>query len=208
MELVELKVNEFMHVLGSDEPAPGGGSASALAAAMGISLVKMVAELTTGKKKYAEHEALIQEVLKEATSLQRVLLEAIDKDTQAFNVVSAVFSMPKNTEEEKMARREAMQLALKGAAISPYEMMETIVKGLKVVKKAVGKSNANAASDLGVAALNLKSGLQGAWLNVLINLSGIKEEAFVEGYRVNGEALLREGCQLADQIYEEIVTLV
>ncbi len=121
MELVELKVNEFMHVLGSDEPAPGGGSASALAAAMGISLVKMVAELTTGKKKYAEHEALIQEVLKEATSLQGVLLEAIDKDTQAFNVVSAVFSMPKNTEEEKMARREAMQLALKGAAISPMK---------------------------------------------------------------------------------------
>lgn len=208
MELVELKVNEFMHVLGSDEPAPGGGSASALAAAMGISLVKMVAELTTGKKKYAEHEAVTQEVLVEATRLQAVLLEAIDKDTQAFNVVSAVFSMPKETEEDKMARREAMQLALKGAAISPYEMMETIVSGLKVVKKAVGKSNVNAASDLGVAALNLKSGLQGAWLNVLINLSGIKEEAFVDGYRTNGEVLLKEGSQLADSIYEEILTLV
>ncbi|WP_314062153.1 cyclodeaminase/cyclohydrolase family protein [uncultured Vagococcus sp.] len=208
MELVELKVNEFMHVLGSDEPAPGGGSASALAAAMGISLVKMVAELTTGKKKYAEHETMIQEVLVEATDLQAILLDAIDKDTQAFNVVSAVFSMPKETDEEKTARREAMQLALKGAAISPYEMMETIVRGLKVVKKAVGKSNVNAASDLGVAALNLKSGLQGAWLNVLINLSGIKEEAFVDGYRGNGQALLEEGCLLADEIYEEIVTLV
>ena len=198
MELVELKVNEFMHVLGSDEPAPGGGSASALAAAMGISLVKMVAELTTGKKKYAEHETMIQEVLVEATDLQAILVDAIDKDTQAFNVVSAVFSMPKETDEEKTARREAMQLALKGAAISPYEMMETIVRGLKV----------NAASDLGVAALNLKSGLQGAWLNVLINLSGIKEEAFVDGYRGNGQALLEEGCLLADEIYEEIVTLV
>lgn len=208
MKLVELKVNEFMTVLGSDEPAPGGGSASALAAAMGISLAKMVAELTAGKKKYAEHEAVTQEVLGEATELQKELLEAIDKDTEAFNVVSAVFSMPKETEEEKAARRDAMQKALKGAAISPYDMMETILASLKVVKKAVGKSNLNAASDLGVAALNLKSGLQGAWLNVLINLSGIKDQAFVDGYRANGEALLAEGCELADSIYAEILTLV
>lgn len=208
MKLVELKVNEFMTVLGSDEPAPGGGSASALAAAMGISLVKMVAELTTGKKKYAEHENLIQGVLSEASRLQIELLEAIDKDTEAFNVVSAVFSMPKETEEEKAARRDAMQQALKGAAVSPYEMMETIIQALKITKKAVGKSNLNAASDLGVAALNLKSGLQGAWLNVLINLSGIKDEGFVKVYRTKGEELLKDGCELADSIYEEILTLV
>lgn len=208
MKLVELKVHEFMTVLGSDEPAPGGGSAAALAAAMGISLTKMVTELTKGKKKYVEYETSTQAVLAEASRLQVELLEAIDKDTEAFNVVSAVFTMPKETEEEKVARREEMQKALKGAAVSPYEMMETILHALKTTSKAVGKTNVNAASDLGVAALNLKSGLQGAWLNVLINLSGINDSNFVEEYRSKGEKLLQEGSQLADDIYGKVLTLV
>lgn len=208
MKLVELKVNEFVDVLGSDAPAPGGGSAAALSAAMGISLTKMVCELTIGKKKYAEFEAEIKQVYEDSVKLQSSLLKAIDEDTEAFNVVSAVFSMPKETDEEKAARREAMQSALQGAAKSPYHMMELMVEALHVTSRAVGKSNTNAASDLGVAALNLKAGLQGAWLNVLINLSGIKEEAFVSEYRQNGEKLLDEGCQLADEIYSEILKVV
>lgn len=208
MKLVDLKVNEFMKVLGSDEPAPGGGSAAALAAAMGISLTKMVGELTTGKEKYAEHEELTQTILKESAILQVELLEAIDKDTEAFNAVSAVFGMPKGTDEEKAKRREAMQKALEGAAVSPFNMMETIVKALELTQKAVGKSNTNAASDLGVSALNLKSGLQGAWLNILINLSGIKNQEFVDKYRKEGEVLLNKGSDIADNIYKVVLTLV
>ncbi|MGX6978324.1 cyclodeaminase/cyclohydrolase family protein [Vagococcus elongatus] len=208
MKLVDLQVKEFMSVLGSNEPAPGGGSASALAAAMGVSLVKMVGELTIGKKRYVENEALIQKILEESARLQEELLAAIDKDTEAFNEVSAVFSMPKETEEDKTVRREAMQKALQGAAISPYEMMVISVAALRVTKQAVGKSNVNAASDLGVAALNLKSGLQGAWLNVLINLSSIQDQSFVEKYRGAGEALLVESTALADSIYDEVLTLI
>ncbi|MGO2083416.1 cyclodeaminase/cyclohydrolase family protein [Vagococcus sp.] len=208
MKLIDLKVHEFMTVLGSNEPAPGGGSAAALSATMGASLVKMVAELTKGKKKYVEFEELTHEVLVEATRLQDELLQSIDKDTEAFNEVSAVFSMPKETEEHKAARREAMQKALQGAAISPFNMMTLMVATLKVTEKAVGKSNVNAVSDLGVAALNLKAGLQGAWLNVLINLSGIKDETFVKTYREKGEALLTEGCTIADRVYEEVLKLV
>ncbi|MGX7014789.1 cyclodeaminase/cyclohydrolase family protein [Vagococcus silagei] len=208
MKLVDLKVHEFMTVLGSDEPAPGGGSAAALSATMGISLVKMVSELTKGKKKYAEFETLTDEIMSEAIRLQDELLESIDKDTEAFNEVSAVFSMPKETDADKAARREAMQTALQGAAKSPFNMMVLMVAALKVTEKGVGKSNANAASDLGVAALNLKAGLQGAWLNVLINLSSIKDEAFVKTYREKGEALLEEGCQIADRVYVEILKQV
>jgi len=208
MKLTDMRVNEFMNVLGSDEPAPGGGSASALAGAMGISLTKMVTELTIGKKKYVEFDQLAQDTQKEAQALQKELTEAIDKDTEAFNVVSAVFSMPKSTPEEKAARSEALQSALQGAAISPYNMMETCVRALTVTKKIVGKSNTNAASDLGVAALNLKSALQGSWLNVLINLSSIKDQAFVEKYRKDGTDLLDVGCQMADEIYKEIVEII
>lgn len=208
MKLTDMKVNKFMNVLGSDEPAPGGGSASALAGSMGISLTKMVTELTIGKKKYADYEDLVQETQQKAQALQQELLEDIDKDTEAFNVVSAVFSMPKDTPEEKAKRSEALQKALQGAAVSPYEMMETCVEALRVTEKIVGKSNTNAASDLGVAALNLKSGLQGSWLNVLINLSSIKNQDFIAEYKEKGTALLQEGSQLADDIYNEILKTI
>ena len=208
MKLVDLSLTDFAQVLGSDAPAPGGGSAAALSAANGISLTKMVCELTLGKKKYAEFEAEIAQVHAESARLQESLLAAIDKDTEAFNLVSAVFDMPKETEEDKAARREAMQQALKEATQSPYGMMEDILVALQTTQKAVGKSNTNAASDLGVAALNLKAGLQGAWLNVLINLSGVKDEAFVADYRSKGEDLLQKGCVLADEIYQEILKVV
>ena len=144
----------------------------------------------------------------ESARLQERLLAAIDKDTEAFNLVSAVFDMPKETEEDKAARREAMQQALKEATKSPYGIMEDILAALQTTQKAVGKSNTNAASDLGVAALNLKAGLQGAWLNVLINLSGVKDEAFVADYHSKGEDILQKGCALADEIYQEILKVV
>lgn len=205
MKLVEMQINDFIAVLGSDTPAPGGGSASALAAAQGIALTKMVTELTIGKKKYAEFEDEIELLQKKAKSLQEGLLRTIDEDTEAFNQVSAVFGLPKTTEEEKKARREAMQSALKGAAVTPFSMMEKIVDALKVTQAAVGKSNTNAASDLGVAALNLKAALQGAWLNVLINLASIKDEMFVRQYRKAGESLVEEGSKIADATYQQIL---
>lgn len=205
MKLVEMQINDFIAVLGSDTPAPGGGSASALAAAQGIALTKMVTELTIGKKKYAEFEDEIELLQKKAKSLQEGLLRASDEDTEAFNQVSAVFGLPKTTEEEKKARREAMQSALKGAAVTPFSMMEKIVDALKVTQAAVGKSNTNAASDLGVAALNLKAALQGAWLNVLINLASIKDEMFVRQYRKAGESLVEEGSKIADATYQQIL---
>ena len=204
MKLVDLNLKEFARVLGSDAPAPGGGSAAALAAANGISLTKMVCELTLGKKKYAEVQEEIQAVHADSSRLQASLLEAIDKDTEAFNLVSAVFDMPKETEEDKAARRQAMQEALKVATKSPFAMMEEIYQALKVTKRAVGRSNTNAASDLGVAALNLKAGLQGAWLNVLINLAGSKDQDFVQEYKEAGHSLLEKGNQLADEIYQDI----
>ncbi|AUT05614.1 Formimidoyltetrahydrofolate cyclodeaminase [Streptococcus parauberis] len=205
MKLVDLSLFEFAQVLGSDAPAPGGGSAAALSAANGISLTKMVCELTLGKKKYADEEALIKTVHEASSQLQMDLLAAIDKDTEAFNLVSAVFDMPKETDNDKLARRQAMQNALKEATKSPFSMMEQMLEAIKVTEKAVGHTNTNAASDLGVAALNLKAGLQGAWLNVLINLAGIKDTEFVDSYETRGQSILEEGSQLADKIYTEVL---
>ncbi|WP_419775172.1 cyclodeaminase/cyclohydrolase family protein [Ignavigranum ruoffiae] len=205
MGLVDLKVSEFVEVLGSDEPAPGGGSASALAGSMGIALTKMVTELTLGKKKYADFQDEIQKIHDQSVELQDKLVKAIDKDTEAFNEVAAVFEMPKETDEDKAKRREAMQKALKVAATTPLEVMELMVESLRVTSAAVGKSNTNAASDLGVAALNLKSGLQGAWLNVLINISGIKDQEFVNDFKAKGETILNEGMRLADTTYTQIL---
>ncbi|BCA84574.1 sugar ABC transporter substrate-binding protein [Enterococcus saigonensis] len=208
MKLVEMQLNEFVKILGSNAPAPGGGSASALAAAQGIALTKMVTELTIGKKKYAEFEVEMKDLQEKAAVLQEELLVAIDEDTVAFNQVSAVFEMPKNTEEEKKERQKAMQNALQGAAMTPFKMMEKIVAALELTQKAIGKSNTNAASDLGVAALNLKAALQGAWLNVLINLSSIEDDAFVLQYKRDGKELVTKGSTLADTIYQKIIEII
>lgn len=208
MKLVDMKVEEFVSVLGSSSPAPGGGSASALAGAIGASLTIMVCELTIGKEKYLEHEELMKDIKTKMKELCNLFKTSIDKDTDAFNAVSAVFSMPKETDEDKALRRQAMQDALKQATIVPYEVMELAAKALELTHAAVGKSNSNAASDLGVSALNLKSSLQGAWLNVLINLSSVKDEAFVSEYQEKGQRLLDENCKLADEIYKTILTLL
>lgn len=204
MKLVDLTITDFMQTLGSDAPAPGGGSASALAGATGVSLLKMVTELTIGKKKYAEFESEMIEVRDKAQVLQHQLLVAIDEDTESFNEVSAVFAMPKETDEDKVKRSQAMQKALKNATITPFNVMTVLSDVLTLTSRAVGKSNTNASSDLGVAAVQVKAALQGAWLNVLINLGGIKDEQFVAEYKEKGHILLTKGCQLADTIFEEI----
>lgn len=205
MKLTEMRVRAFCELMASDAPAPGGGSASALAGAMGIGLAEMVANLTVGKKKYAEFEENAAEMRDKAAKLCDEMIVSVDKDTEAFDGVSAVFAMPKDTDEEKAARKEAMQKALKEATLAPYSVMELCIESLKVVEKGLGKTNTSAASDLGVAALNLKSAVQGAWLNVLINLGGIKDEAFVAEYKAKGETILSEALPLADKIYNSVL---
>ena len=205
MKLTEMTVKEFADVMGSDAPAPGGGSASALNGAIGAGLAAMVCGLTVGKKKYAEFAENAKEVEAAALALKDKFVTIIDTDTDAFNAVSAVFTMPKDTDDEKAARKAAMLAALKGCTISPFEMMELGLQALELVTALIGKSNPTAASDLGCAALNLKSCIQGAWLNVLINLGGIKDEAFVAEYKGKGEAILAEALPLADKIYNTVL---
>ena len=207
MKLVEMKVNEYLDVLKSDAPAPGGGSASALAAAQGVALVVMVCDLTLGKEKYADYQDICARAKSEAEDLYGKLMESIDKDTEAFNLVSAAFKMPKSTDEEKAARSKAIADGTLVATEVPFETMMLCAEGLKTCEKIVGKSNPNAASDLGVASMNLLTGVKGAWLNVLINLPGVKDEALKEKF-LTGKKTIIEAEALAARIYMEVAAML
>jgi len=205
MKLADRTIIGFTEVLASSEPAPGGGSTAALEGALAASLVEMVTGLTIGKKKYAEHDELLKQIGAEAAKLRAQLTDVIDRDTEAFNGVSAVFAMPKETEEEKSARSAAMQTALKACTLTPFEMMQCSLAVLELADRMLGKFNTTAASDLGVAALSAKAAVQGAWLNILINVSGIKDEAFTAKYRGEGEVIIAKALPLADKIYAHVL---
>lgn len=200
--LIDLDIKKYMENLASNLPAPGGGSASALAGAQGISLVMMVAELTVGKEKYSNWETYCQKAISDGTVIQTNFLKAIDDDTDAYNKVGAAFKLPKNTDEEKATRSRAIQEATVLATRVPLRTMEISIDALKVAESLIGKSNPNCSSDIGVGALNLKSALMGAWLNVKINLPGIKDEALRNELFEKGKTLLEEGNKIAGKCYE------
>ena len=207
MKLDELRVNEFTDLVASDAPAPGGGSVAALYGAIGAALAAMVAGLTQGRKKYAEYAEHAAEVQKKAVDLQERLLDVMDRDTDAFIVVSDAFGMPKETEDEKAARSAAIQEGLKGCTRTPLEMMELCDETVTLAASLIGRFNDTSASDLGVSFLSLTAGIQGAWLNVLINISSIKDEAFSKEARAKGEALLAHALPLAEECYQKLLKM-
>lgn len=205
MKLVDLKVNEYLDVLQSDAPAPGGGSVSALAGAQAVGLFMMVADLTIGKEKYADYQDTCISAKKNGMELYKALAEAVDKDTEAFNLVSQAFKMPKNTEAEKAARKDAIAKGTLVATEVPYGVMEAAFRGLKIAESMVGKSNPNAASDLGVAILNLMACIKGAWLNVKINLPGVKDQAKANAFAEGGQKIYDQAEPAARALYDEIL---
>lgn len=205
MKLIEMKVKEYLDVLKSDAPAPGGGSVSALAGAQGIGLVMMVCDLTLGKEKYADYQEVCTEVKTKGAVLFKELAEAVDKDTEAFNLISAAFKMPKDTDEEKAVRRKAIDDGTLVATQVPFKSMEMAYEGLLLAQKIMGKSNPNAASDLGVGVLNLMSCVRGAWLNVKINLPGVKDEAAAKEFEEKGSKIIKEAEDMAKDMYNQIL---
>lgn len=210
-KLAELTTTEFTELLASDAPAPGGGSAAALEGALGAALSAMVCNLTTSWKnmeKYAESQELAAAAAGKAADITSRFVDVMNRDTEAFNAVSAAFGMPKGTDEEKAARSAAIQRGLEGCTKTPFEMMELAAEALELTSALVGKTNASAASDLGVSALSLKAAIQGAWLNVLINIGSLKNKELADDYRQKGEALLAKALPLADEIYEKILKMM
>ncbi|WP_227764427.1 cyclodeaminase/cyclohydrolase family protein [Zhaonella formicivorans] len=204
--LIDLKCNEFIEELASASPAPGGGSVSALAGALGAALVSMVANLTIGKEQFKADEEELQAVLAKASELKEKLMSYVDEDTEAFNRVMTAYKLPKGTEEEKKARTQAIQEAMRQAASLPMEVAECCLEALQLTKTAVAKGNPNALSDGGVAVLMAFAGLQGAIFNVQINLGSIKDEQFVQTMREKKEHVLRKGQALRDEILAMVET--
>ncbi len=205
MKLVEMKVNEYLDVLKSDAPAPGGGSVSALDGAQGVGLFLMVCDLTLGKEKFSEYQDICKEAKEKGIKLFEGLVDAVDKDTEAFNLVSAAFKMPKDTEEAKKARSKAIADGTLVATEVPFKTMEMAYEGLLITKTLEGKSNPNAASDLGVAVLNLMSCIRGAWLNVKINLPGVKDEDAKNSFEVRGQRIVSDAEEVAKVLYDRIL---
>ncbi len=202
--LVKLPVEEFSRVLGSNSPAPGGGSVAALSGALGANLVSMVCSLSIGKKDFESFDNELAEALKLARTLSEGLLKRVDLDTEAFNSVMAAFKMTKQTEEEKKSRTEAIQAGFKEAVQSPLGIARECLDVLRLAKKLLGKSNTNALSDLGVASLQAYAGLEGAIMNVRINIPSIKDTNFVSETSLEVSALLEEGTRVGNNIYRYV----
>ena len=184
MKLVELDVLKFLDVVDSNSPAPGGGSVSALASSLGTSLARMVAHLSFGKKKY---EALPDDVkakfvanFDELLKIKNELNDLIDRDSEAYNTVMAAYKLPKETDEEKVARNTEIQKSLKYAIQTPYDIVVLSGKAISLLGEILANGNQNAITDIGVGTMLLMVGLEGGILNVKVNLSSIKDAEYVE----------------------------
>ena len=208
MNLSELNVLAFTERVASCEPAPGGGSCAALYGSLGAALTAMVGGMTQNRKKYAEFEEQAKEVEAKCGLLREKLADVMDRDTDAFLMVSDAYALPKATEEEKAARSQAIQEGLKACTRTPLEMMELMGEAAELMETLSEGFNTNCASDLGVAALSLKAGIQGAWLNVLINTGSLKDKEFTADAEERGRKVLERAVPAADACFEKMLKMV
>lgn len=202
--LKDMTIAQFGEVLASNSPAPGGGSVAALSGMLGANLVSMVCRLTIGKQGYEAHSDEVSEVLQQSEALSQSLLRRIDLDTEAFNEVMAAFKLPKADDEQKAARTAAIQGGYKSAIQSPLGIARECVAVLQLASRLLGKSNTNALSDLGVAGQQAHAGLEGALMNVKINLPSIKDAGFVANTSEEIKTLQGRGQDLAARLYRTV----
>ena len=179
MKLVEQRVIDFVAAIASKEPTPGGGAIAALTAATGAALAEMVANLTFGKKGYEAVQPEMEELQAKAEAIRKRMLELSQADADVFNIFMNALGLPKNTDEEKAARTAAIQQAYKDAAMVPFEIGELANQIFDLAELASRKGNQNLITDGIIAAINARAAVKSAFLNVRINLSGIKDESFV-----------------------------
>jgi methenyltetrahydrofolate cyclohydrolase len=173
----ETTIDDWLTDLASELPAPGGGAAAGMSAAMAAALVSMVCNLTIGKPKFAEHEAVMREALADAERLRGEALQLAEDDAEAFSGVVAAYKLPKSSDEEKAARTAAIQAGLVEAAAVPLAVAKVSAEVIKLSGRVLEGSNPNVLSDVAVAASAAKSALESAALNVDINVVAIKDPA-------------------------------
>ena len=190
--LTELTIKEFINKVLSNDPVPGGGSVSALNGALATSLAAMVANLTIGRKKYVEVNEIMEDLSVRFEELTRQLITDVDRDSEAYDRVFSAFKLPKETDEEKAIRSEAIQKETKYAAQVPMEVARTVHSILPMIDVVARKGNSNA-----VSMMCARTAILGALLNVRINLTSIKDEKFVK--EMSEEADMIEQTTIAEE---------
>jgi methenyltetrahydrofolate cyclohydrolase len=190
--LVDRSVRELLTAFSSWDPTPGGGSASALASAVGASLLMMVAGLPKTRANADEDRAALAAAAAALTGLRQQLTEAIDADTAAYDQVVAAYKLPKATDDEKSARKSAVQRAMRKATDVPLGVMRISAEALRQAEVVARHGHRGAASDVGVAAALLDAGLRGARLNVDVNIGSVGDERYAS-------AVTAEAARLTEQ---------
>jgi methenyltetrahydrofolate cyclohydrolase len=195
-------IQVFLDELASKASTPGGGSAAAIMGAMGAALVSMVCNLTIGKKNYTEVEEDLKAVLSQTEGLRERFTAMIQADVDVFDQVMSAYALPKEAEQEKAKRSEAIQLTLKTATEVPLECVRVCAEVIKLSRIVAEKGNLNMISDAGVAVLAAYAALRSAALNVYINAKNIKDRAFAEDRLSRLEGILAGADVSTEEIYQ------
>jgi glutamate formiminotransferase/formiminotetrahydrofolate cyclodeaminase len=203
-QLIDMSLTAFVEETASESPAPGGGSIAAYMGALGASLGGMVANLSSHKRGWDERWEEFSNWAERAKTFQVQLLKMVDEDTNAFNKIMDAFGLPKNSDEEKQLRTNAIQEATKYATEVPFQTMKLCFESMQVMKAMAEKGNPNSVSDAGVGAIAARAGVAGAFLNVKINAAGINDKDFATYIINEADSLLKK----ANELEAEILNLV
>jgi formiminotetrahydrofolate cyclodeaminase len=195
----------FVQNVASRAPAPGGGSVAALAGALGAALTIMVCRLTIGRKQYAEVEDEMRNIEEIGKEYRDKLLELVDKDTDAFDAVMDAIRLPDETGQEKAAKEKAGLEATIGAIQVPVNVMEMANAVLPYTLEVARKGNINSISDVGVASMMLRNALEGAAMNVMINLPGLDDKSKATEFQSHMDELLASGRKVAEEINQVVL---
>ena len=210
MKLIDMTVTDFASEVDSNSPAPGGGSVSALASDIGVGLARMMAHLSFGKKKFEALDDKTKEEFKvrfdKLGEIRTELSTLVDKDTESFNEFMKALKLPKETDEEKVARAKAMEEATIFSIEVPYKTAKLSLEALKLLDFLVANGNQNAITDIGVGTLMLATGMEGAILNVKVNLMGLENKEIHDKYSKGCKEHLCEGLKRNEDIIAEIHT--
>ncbi|MEE2699774.1 MAG: glutamate formimidoyltransferase [Bacteroidota bacterium] len=200
--LVNMTLTDFANETASESAAPGGGSISAYCGAMGVALGTMVANLSAHKRGWDDRWEEFSDWAEKGIKYQNTLLELVDEDTNSFNKIMDAFRLPKNTDEDKKKRKDAIQEATKYAILTPFKVMETAYNSMEVMKAMADFGNPNSVTDAGVGTLCARTAVIGAFLNVKINCGDCEDKSFVEDILKKGQELVEKACALENEIIQ------
>lgn len=199
MAMAEKSCSQFLEVLASKAPVPGGGGAAAMGGAIGMALSNMVGNLTVGKKKFADVEDEVMSLLEQGSQIIEDLKKLVDRDAEVFEPLSRAYGLPKDTPEEAAHKEKVMEDCSIEACSVPMEIMRKAYAGIKIHERMGQIGTKLAISDVGCGVIFLKAALISGQLNVMINLGAIKSKTFLDETNKEMEHLLKEGNRIADE---------